>query len=159
MEREFDLSSLADLGLDPRELYHVFDFWTQQLLGSAEPGRPVPFNSAPSSVRLLAIRKDTGAPQVVGPDRHFTQGAVELEGVHWEGISRTLSGTALGAPAMEWTMVVHVPDQFAWGQRNPRYRDYAGFSVATPAKGTLEVRFRFGEAERVDWSLEFVKSS
>ncbi len=159
MQRDFDLNSLENLGLDSKESYHVFDFWTQQNLGTADPGRAMSLNSEPSSVRLLAIRKNTGIPQVIGTDRHFTQGAVELEGVRWESISRTLSGTALGAPAMEWTMVVHVPEGFTWDQRSRRYRDYAGFSVAAPAKGTLEVHFVFGEADRVDWSLEFVESA
>ena len=159
MQREFDLNSLADLGLDTKESYHVYDFWSQRRLGAADPGRAVPLSFEPSSVRLLAIRKDTGTPQVLGTDRHFTQGAVELERVRWENISRTLSGTALGAPAMEWTMAVHIPAGFTWNQKDFRCRDYPGFSVATPAKETLEVRFRFGEADRVNWSLEFVKSA
>jgi hypothetical protein len=159
MKREFDLNWLADLGLDSKETHHVYDFWSQQPVGTTGPGCSVPLSFEPSSVRLLAIRRDTGTPQVIGTDRHFTQGAVELEGVRWESISRTLSGTALGALAMEWTLVVHVPDGFRWDQENARYRDYPGFSVAAPAKGTLEVRFRFDEAERVDWSLEFVRST
>lgn len=60
---------------------------------------------------------------------------------------------------MEWTMTVHVPAGFTWDQKGFRYRDYTGFSVASPARETLEVRFLFAESARVSWSLEFVKNA
>ena len=55
------------------------------------------------------MRPRISRPQVVGADRHFTQGAVELADVQWDEKQNRLSGTAIGSAGMEWTLAIHVP--------------------------------------------------
>lgn len=125
--REFDL---ARLGTDPYRTYLLYEFWSQRLVGEAS--RTFRLELAPGSVALIAVREKLAVPQVLGTDRHYTQGAVELENVRWDAAARTLSGTALGGRGTAWNMIVHEPS------------------------GRLKrVRFEFPDRERVEWSLAF----
>ena len=72
--RDFPLSRLR---LDPGKSYLIYEFWSQRLLAAAN--QTVRLMLAPSSVSLLAIHEKRGVPQVLSTDRHYTQGALELE--------------------------------------------------------------------------------
>ena len=69
-------------------------------------------------------------PHLLGTDRHYTQGAVELENVGWDPAMRELSGTALGGLGTSWNMTVH-----------------------DPTGDLTKLRFDFVTAERVEWPL------
>ena len=68
----------------------------------------------PGSVTLLALHAATGAPQLASTSRHVTQGAIELEHVHWSEAERTLSGISLGPPQSAHDVFVYVPGQHPW---------------------------------------------
>ena len=104
---------------------------------------------------LAAIREKTSHPQVLGTDRHYTQGGVELEGVRWDDAARALSGAALGGRGTTWKMTVRVPPGHTWAEPDPRhYHDTPDYS-AIAAAGLLHVRFDFSRAERIAWTLRF----
>ena len=156
--RDFDL---ARLGLDGAKRYLLRDFWSEELLGPAQPGVPVRIDIAPSSVRLFAIRELKGVPQVVGTSRHFTQGGVELNDVRWDREAKRLSGRALGAPQSGWDMFLHVPAGWTF-DRKPQ-TDFSiaglfkelGYTIAATAPGSLRVHFAFGGVTAIEWSLPF----
>ena len=107
VSREFALSRL---GIDISTPCLVYDFWEQRLL--AETSSALRLHLAPSSVRLLAIHAQRGVPQVLGTDRHYTQGAVELAQVGWDATHGVLSGIGLGVPGVSWTLTLYVPEGF-----------------------------------------------
>jgi hypothetical protein len=107
---------------------------------------------APASVHLLAIHESHGIPQVVGTDRHYTQGAVELAQVQWDAAQSTLSGLGLGAPGMYWILTIAVPEGWMW-QTNPR--DTPGIAGVSYADNLLRARLHFVETDRVAWSFTF----
>src|SRR5262249_50783184 len=84
--RDFELSRL---GLSPEKSYLLYEFWTQLLLTDAVGKVRLTFE--PSSVNLIAVHEKRGVPQLLGTDRHFTQGGLELENVRWDRSQRILS--------------------------------------------------------------------
>jgi hypothetical protein len=152
VRREFAVSRL---GLNPQKSYLVYTFWPQRLL--AETSDRIPLQFAPASVHLLAIHEKLGMPQVLSTDRHYTQGALELDDVHWDAAQATLSGIAFGAPGLRWTLTIYVPDGFAWdsGPTIPRHADYT-ITVHADQRHLLRVQFAFVSTDRVPWSVLFL---
>jgi hypothetical protein len=147
--------AVSRLGLDPQKSYLVYTFWPQRLL--AETSDRVPLQFAPASVHLLAIHEKRGVPQVLSTDRHYTQGALELEDVHWDAAQATLSGIALGAPGLNWTVTIYVPEDFTWdaGQTIPRHEDYT-IAVRADESHLVRVQITFVGTDRVPWSVLFL---
>lgn len=153
--RSFDL---AQLGLDRRKRYLVYEFWSQRL---HEPeDLRLELHWEPASVQLLGIREKTGAPQVLGTDRHYTQGGIELQQVRWDAATQTLAGVALGGRGTQWTLAVYVPDTYTWDQATS---DVVGEAVsvrkALQTTGVLHVAFNFQASDRIPWKLQFHRSS
>ena len=148
---KFDL-----VGLDPSETYLVYDFWEQKLVGEWNSDYPVAIE--PTSVRLLAIRRKTGKPQVISTDRHVTQGAIELENVRFDDASNVLSGTALGAPPMSWRLAIYCPNGYRLAaERSAAASNLADITYDAPLV-RARVRFDDPHASKVDWSVRFEKS-
>jgi hypothetical protein len=141
---------VSRLGLESTASYLVYDFWEQRLLPLSNG--TVRLHFAPASVHLLAIHEQRGIPQVIGTDRHYTQGAVELAQVQWDAAQRTLSGLGLGAPGMHWTLAISVPEGFTW---HTGQRETPGIAVMSYADNLLRARLHFAETDCVAWSFTF----
>lgn len=104
---------LEDLGLDTETAYHVFEFWAGQYQCVAD-GRLWVRDMAATSVGLYAIRPVAGVPQVVGNDRHYSQGAVEFSSMQWlEGEMR-----------LELVLSEHIQQPFClWIHRPAAFRE------------------------------------
>ncbi|RDE12911.1 MAG: hypothetical protein C4K49_09365 [Candidatus Thorarchaeota archaeon] len=83
---------LGDMGLDPTKLHYVFDFWKQEYLGLSEKTVVIK-GLNPHSCKLLAVKPETKVPTVLSTTMHFTQGAVELNGMSWDSSRHELSTT------------------------------------------------------------------
>jgi len=141
---------VSRLGLESTASYLVYDFWEQRLLPISNG--TVRLRFAPASVRLLALREQRGIPQVVGTDRHYTQGAVELAQVQWDATQGTFSGLGLGAPGLHWTLTIWVPEGWTW-QAEPHQNP--NIAVVSYADNLLRARLHFAETDRVSWSFTF----
>jgi hypothetical protein len=81
------------LGIPPSEDGYVFfDVWRQQHLGSGM--NEIELTVPPTGCRVVGIRQRVRRPQFIGSSRHLTQGADDLESLHWNEKTRTLSGVA-----------------------------------------------------------------
>jgi hypothetical protein len=141
---------VSRLGLESTTPYLIYDFWEQCLLPA--PHGTVRLRFAPASVHLLAIHEPRGIPQVVGTDRHYTQGAVELTQVQWNATQHTLSGLGLGAPGMRWTLTIAVPEGWMWPAQQ---RATPGIAVVAYADNLLRAQLQFVGTDRVAWSFTF----
>jgi hypothetical protein len=113
----------------------------------------------PSSVNLIAIHEKRDIPQVLGTNRHFTQGGLELENVRWDAPKRTLSGTGLGAPGSSWALAIYMPEDFSWDESRPDlFHDYSNFSAISYDKNILRAQLNFSGAGRLNWSFKFKSS-
>jgi len=138
------------LGLDADRTFLAYEFWSSELLGEARGGIDVTL--APTSCKLLAIHERQGVPQIVGTDRHFTQGGIELAEVRWDAGTNTLTGTALGKPGMTWRLFAYLPPGYTWKEEE---HSATNLSDVACDRSLLRARVSFHDTQRVDWSLRF----
>jgi hypothetical protein len=149
--RTFDV---ARLGLATHTPYLAYTFWTQRRLAVSD-GK-VQLRFPPSSAHLFVIHEARGVPQLLGTDRHYTQGGLELARVHWDAAQHTLSGVGLGAPGLSWTLTLYVPEGFSWDQdRHAARHEPQNVSVVSCEKHILRARLHFAQSEQVHWSFAF----
>jgi len=82
------------IGLDSKERYHAYEFWTDTYLGQLKGTQPLEWELAPGHCAMISVRRALEHPQVLSTNRHLLQGWVDLENVQWDDSIQTLSGTA-----------------------------------------------------------------
>ncbi len=125
----------------PHGRYLAFDFWEEKFLGSVASAD---FHALPKgSCQVISLRRDLGRPQVLGTNRHLSQGAYELENVRWQ--RGKLSGRLMRGPGQAWSIYIRVPS--GWQTRQ----------VSAPHEQFGEVlRITFPiSGEPVDWTTTF----
>jgi alpha-galactosidase len=95
------------LGLEANSEYTVFEFWEQQFLGVRKGG--LELTLPPQSSRILAIRKLTGIPQLVGTDMHLLQGCHEVKQLDWDAGRGVLHGAFERAPGVAGKAFFYLP--------------------------------------------------
>ncbi|MBI3475749.1 MAG: alpha-galactosidase [Acidobacteria bacterium] len=149
---------LHRLRLPDAKSYTAFEFWSQRLLGEID--RELAVRVDPESVALLSIHPQTGIPRVVSTDRHFTQGAVELENVMWDADSKTLSGTSLGPAGTAHNISIYMPREYRWDNERPDYFQESGpFSIRQIQSDLLRVRARFDAGTSTMWQVRFARKA
>jgi hypothetical protein len=146
---------LDRLGLRPDGTYIAFDFWKQQL--AREPhGAEIEVTVEPGSVTLLALHKRSGIPQFVSTDRHVSQGGVEIEDVHWDGATKTLSGTSTGPLHSAHDVFVYVPDALEWTwEGSAFFRDHGAYTLKLVDRHLIRVHANFDTADQVRWKVRY----
>ena len=135
----------------------AFEFWSQHLTGEFDQELKV--RVEPQSVALLSVHPQTGIPRVISTDRHFTQGAVELENVSWDPPSNTLSGTSLGPPATAHNISIYVPRDYRWASDLPEYFQESGqYSIKQTGANILRLRVRFDGNTVTRWQATFTRT-
>lgn len=143
---------LDDLGLDPGLDYVAFDFWKQRLHHEIDGRLRVCLQ--PGSVALLAVHREQSVPQVIGSNRHFTQGAVELADVHWDDEREVLQGVSLGSAGTEHKLVVRIPPPYRWAEPLPDFfHDLGAYSLRMREPGVLRIHVRCGDSGEVRWQV------
>jgi hypothetical protein len=146
--------SLKQLRLPKGKKCVAFEFWSQQLIGEFE--KELKVRVEPQSVALLSVHPVAGVPHVISTDRHFSQGAIELKGMAWDGASNTLRGTSTGAEGTAYNVSVYVPGTYRWASEKPDYfQDFGEFSVGKIASSLLRVRCRFDAGTETGWHIQF----
>ena len=80
---------LADLGLDPDTDYLAHEFWSETFLGTV---RGTLEHEVPAHGQaVIALREALGHPQLLGHDRHVTQGGTDLIEERWDAATSTLT--------------------------------------------------------------------
>ncbi|MCE5185929.1 MAG: alpha-galactosidase [Planctomycetaceae bacterium] len=83
---------LEKLGLDGKQQYVGFDYWTNTFVKPFS-GRIVA-ELAPTACKILSVRPVSESPQVLGTSRHITQGIMDIKKENWNAVSKTLEGTS-----------------------------------------------------------------
>jgi hypothetical protein len=94
----------------------AYEFWSEAFLGR-QTG-PFSVTVEPHCAKVIALRKPTGVPQLLGTNRHITQGATDLGPVTWDRRQKRLSGTltgSVGTPTAPWQyrLAFYAPTGFA----------------------------------------------
>jgi alpha-galactosidase len=150
--------SLDRLRLDSAKKYVAHEFWGQSLLGEVQGELRVKLE--PSSVALVALHEKLSVPQVVSTERHYAQGALELESVTWDGFSLTLQGVSLGPIGTAHNVAVYIPERYAWAEKLAGYfYDFGSYSLKLMGPQILRVHVRFDNTQRVPWEVKFKTAS
>jgi alpha-galactosidase len=135
------------LGFHKTEPWLAFDFWREQLVCDGQ--QDIQLVQPARSVSLLAVRTRSGTPQLLGTTRNCMQGAVELEDVAWNSLTRTLSGKALGSPGMSYDLFIYVPET---------YKTAKPGTAMDSRTHVARLPLRFDESSNTKWSLAFAAS-
>lgn len=147
---------LERLWLNPNRTYLVYDFWLERFCGEVTGSLNV--SVLPGQVTLLALHEKTGAPQVIGTDRHVLQGAIELKDVVWQATTRTLAGTSLGALTTAHNVMVYLPEAQHWVQgRKVLHHDMEHYTLKLTDEHLLRVHVKFTQSEQVAWRIPIEK--
>ena len=127
----------------PSGPWHAFDIWAGEYLGEREGS--LDFDAVPPhGCRVIALRRALDRPQLIGTDAHIGAGVLDVTGVAWDDVRRTLALTV--APAGR-------PERAVWvaaAGRRPIAARFAGRPVAPGDGGRGSVRFAVRvEAEAV----------
>lgn len=146
--------TLARLRLNPAREYIGYDFWKQEWIGDLRHELHVTLEAG--SVALVALHEKQAVPQVVSTDRHYAQGALELETVVWDSPSLSLRGVSLGPPDTEHNVAIYIPEQYAWEhQLTDYFYDFRDYSLKLMTPRILRAHVRFGDSGRVPWQVQF----
>lgn len=74
---------LEQINLDPKQVYHVFDFWKQEYLGKVSDKVKVRALGL-GECQILAFRKAKSIPQFIASSRHVSMDAVSVQKISWE---------------------------------------------------------------------------
>ena len=108
--------SLAQVGVS-RGKYHAFDFWNQKYLGVIDS--KVNFGALTEGhCQVISLRQVLDRPQILGTERHISQGAFELEAVMWQ--NESLSGTYKVGPGQRWSLSIFVPKGYSVSKVEPK---------------------------------------
>jgi len=147
-----DRIHFADLGLDSKQDYLIFEFWSKMFdgncAGSFHPGRINPaFNC-----QLFIIREKKDHPQVVATSRHISGGGLELKDMKWE--KNVLSGKSMLVGGDPYFIYITKPNGY-------KLEDLTceGVEVRRVEKhGLLKaLRLESKTGKEVDWAFTFSK--
>lgn len=72
----------------------AYEFWSEAFLGAKSGTFEVEVASRRNAI--ISLRPKSGAPQLIGTNRHVTQGATDLVKETWDSSTTTLSGALMG---------------------------------------------------------------
>lgn len=80
---------LAKLGMDASATYLAYEFWSETALPPVSGAFDLPVKAHHAAV--VALRRRTGVPQLLGTNRHVTQGATDVMSERWDATGKTLT--------------------------------------------------------------------
>ena len=161
------VSLSQDLHLDAHgsEEYLLFDFWGRRFMGIATDAFDVALGACASKV--IAIRRKTGAPQLLGTTRHPSQGALELDDVHYDSQRRILSGIADVVEGDDYALYIYAPEGMrAFVEGNDTSvldvtrvdsDDTMEYEMRCPSGSVWRVALPTGQGGKVAWSVAFTE--
>ncbi len=142
--------NFADLGLDPGKEYLIYEFWGDKFLGihkgSFKLGKLEPYG-----LESLAIREKLDRPQVVSTNRHFSQGAAEIEKLIWA--NNAIKGRSRVVIDDKYMITFYIPDGYKL-----KSATINGQGAKTEQKGNvLKMSYLPSQTASVRWEVSFEK--
>lgn len=142
----------ADLGIDSKKGYLVYEFWSETFLGVCRDSFDIPALGA-NGLQSYVIREALDRPQIVSTNRHLSQGAVDLEIVGWDESTGTLSARSRVVADDRYTLTFDVPAGY-----RPMDATVGDQSVEVENRGRFaRLSFVSPQSGPVVWSVRFVR--
>lgn len=104
-------TAFGGLGLDKDKTYQVWDFWNWRYVGSFSGDSLLTQGLRRSEAMVLAVREQTGVPQVLSTNRHILQGLLDVRNVEFDSGTGALSGTFDLIENDEYRAIISLPDR------------------------------------------------
>jgi hypothetical protein len=98
-------ADFAVAGIDTKQKFLAFEFWTQQYLG--EVSGSFEMQVPARTPRVVALRPKLGRPQFLGTNRHVIGGTGVISSIKWDAAKRTLAGVQEGSVGTVRTPFTH----------------------------------------------------
>jgi hypothetical protein len=152
-----DLGSATDdggLGLDPKKLYYIFDFWNDHYIGCIRGSDRLSQQLRPGEARMMSIHEKLDHPQFISTNRHILQGVLDMVKCEWQPQKKKLVGNSRLLVADEPYIITiaengfHIKTASAAGakiswQARPESPDLLSVSLLSHVGGS------------VDWQIDF----
>ena len=137
------------LGMDKNQIYYVFDFWNNQLVGEFEGDAILTQQLRKGEARMMSVHQKEKNPQVLSTDRHLMQGYLELSDVKWTNLR--LSGKAELIEKEPMKIIIATN-----GKQPNTVKTSRGTSTFRMIEnGLIELTLTSPEKGKVDWSIDF----
>ncbi len=139
----------ADLGLAANKEYLVYEFWSDIFLGVCRTSVDLA-GLKPMGIESIAIRENTGHPQLISTNRHLSQGAVDIEQLQWSDLN--LRGRSRVVCGDRYVISIYIPDgyQFNSALINNELAEYEIID-----ENILKISFFPKETASVAWEISF----
>jgi len=148
-------TTLAYIGLDTNASYVGFDFWSNSIIpnisGSLQLSLP------PYCCRIIAVRPQSGVPELISTSRHITQGIIDVLAESWDGAS-TLSGTSKLVSGDPYEMRIYSTNNWQLQSASVSAADRAAGVTVTSyseSNGLARVTLNSPTSRQVNWSAVF----
>jgi len=152
----------GDLGLDPAQRYHVYEFWSGVYLGAWRGG--VFLDIPATDVAVLTLVPASEEPALVSTDRHITQGWVDLKELRtgttdrgWalSGRSRVIGGEPYGLtagfpPGGAGTVLTEVEAEGEGAPVRVSFQSHLAYAT---------VRLETDATQEVSWEMTFTQGA
>ena len=132
----------------------VYDFWEQAYVGAFETS--LTLGLAPASCRVLVIRDEQSAPQVLGSDRHIVCGADDVKIARWQPDLNVFAGITETVARIPYALAIHVPAGWRIARALANGRNAA---VEPSGPYFARVRFDTGPTGKVEWAILFERAA
>lgn len=144
------ISFEKELSLDADQIYIVFDFWEEKMIGQFSENFQIEIPA--HGTRVFFIRKQMEQPQLLGTNRHIS-GAFSIKSNVWNSSKMTLNGISETVPGAKYSLYYYVPGNVLIDKVDVDAKDV---TRKLQNDGLLEVSFT-GQKKQVTWNLKFSK--
>ena len=143
---------LKKAGLDPKKKFLAFEFWGQEFYGVIDGQLAMELDA--TSVKVFALRELSAGPQIIGTDRHITQGGVELSEMSFEKNGKAIEGVFHGARDHVFNLFVYSPE----GYRLSAFSTGGSKAIVTrPFPNVIQMGVHFQEQKQRKFNICFEK--
>ena len=100
---------------------------------------------------MISLRPLLDRPQLLGTERHISQGAFDIDAMKWDAAKNNLSGTYRIGPGQKWSLSIYVPKGYALATSEPKNLE------VKQTESVLTLTPQIGNGA-VKWSVTFKKT-
>ena len=145
--------SLTDLGLENGKEYLLYEFWSDNFLGTVTDTILFGKINPDFNCQLFCIRAVQPNPQVLATSRHLSCGAADLSEVGWK--DGVLAGKSQPVANYPYTLLIHEPDGF----ESPDISISGGRMISEiKTNNVRRIILENGDGGPVTWNLNYKRS-
>jgi alpha-galactosidase len=142
--------SFAELGLNKKKEYLVFEFWSKDFMGIFSEDFIPGEIDAKYNCQLFCIREKQPVPQLLATNRHISCGGLEIEELKWEG--KSLNGISSMVAKDKYSIYIYEPQGFLFKSFNCDGVELIENKIENNIR---KITFRSENQKSVKWNIDY----